>query len=110
MIVFVIKELRLKKKISQKKLSEMTDISRTYIRNLEKNIVSNPTIHTLSIISEALDVNIKDLFYSELEIDTLKEEMYRRIDKFGINSNEVMEISHIIDLLINIKMQKNKPT
>ena len=57
-------------------------------------------------IAEVLQVNIKDLFYSPYEIDTLKEEMYRRIEEYGIGSKEVMEVSQIIDLLINIKLKK----
>lgn len=110
MFVFVIKQLRESKNISQYKLSQMTDISRTYIRNLENNKICNPTIHILSLISNALEVNIKDLFYTELDIDILKEQMYRKIDKYGINSKEVLETSQVIDLLINVKTQKNKAT
>lgn len=106
MFVFVIKQLREKKKISQYKLSQMTDISRTYIRNLENNKVSNPTMHILSLIAEALEVNIKDLFYTELDLENLRKEMYRIIDEYGINSKEALEISQVIDLLINIKMDK----
>lgn len=106
MVVFVIKEIRLKKNISLRHLSLMTNISRTYLRELENNKRVNPTIRILSDIAEALEVNIKDLFYTELDIDDLKEEMYRRIDEYGLNSNEAMEISRIIDLLVNIKMRK----
>ena len=40
-------------------------------------------------------------------IDDLKKEMYFRIEKYGINSREVMEVSQVIDLLINIKMNKD---
>lgn len=103
MIIFVIKQLRESKNISQYKLSQMTDISRTYIRNLETNKKCNPTMHILALIAEALEVNVKDLFYTELEIDSLKEELNDRIDKYGIDSKEVMELSQIIDLLINVK-------
>ena len=110
MVVFVIKEIRRRKNISQYKLSQMTDISRTYIRNLEKNKYCNPSINILSLIAEALNVNIKDLFYTELDIDKLKKEMNRRIDKFGLNSQEALEISQIIDLLINVKMHKKRRT
>ncbi len=106
MVVFVIKEIRLKKNISLRRLSLMTNISRTYLRELENNKRVNPTIRILSDIAEALEVNIKDLFYTELDIDDLKEEMYRRIDEYGLDSNEAMEISRIIDLLVNIKMRK----
>lgn len=106
MVVFVIKEIRLKKNISLRRLSLMTNISRTYLRELENGKSINPTLRILSDIAEALEVNIKDLFYTELDIDDLKEEMYRRIDEYGLDSNEAMEISRIIDLLVNIKMRK----
>jgi transcriptional regulator with XRE-family HTH domain len=103
MFVFVIKQLREKKNISQYRLSQMTDISRTYIRNLENNKKCNPTLNILYLIADALEVNIKDLFYSELDLEELRNEMHNRIDKYGINSKETMEISQIIDLLLNIK-------
>lgn len=105
MFVFVIKDLRKSKNISQYKLSQITDISRTYIRNLENNNKCNPSMHILLLIAEALEVNVKDLFYTENDINNLKEEMYRRIDRYGLRSKEAMEISQIIDLLINIKMK-----
>jgi hypothetical protein len=57
-------------------------------------------------ISNVLDVNIRDLFYATADINSLKKEMYARIDEYGLNSAEVMEISHVIDLLINIEIQE----
>ena len=106
MIVFNIKNIRLQKEMSISKLSKITNISRTYIRDLENNKKLNPTLAILYSIANALDVNIKDLFYSTFDIENLKEEMYKRIDAYGLNSAEVMEISHVIDLLINIEMQE----
>lgn len=106
MIVFVIKEIRLKKNISLRHLSLMTDISRTYLRNLENNKRVNPTMRILDDIAEALEVNIKDLFYTISDIENLKKEMYKRIDKYSINSKEALEVSQLIDLLINIKMKE----
>lgn len=103
MFVFVIKQLRESKNISQYKLSQMTDISRTYLRNLENNKKCNPTLGILSLIAEALDVRIRDLFYEDLQIEELKEELNRRVEKYGLRAKETMEISQIIDLLINIK-------
>lgn len=103
MVVFVIKELRENKGISQYRLSQMTDISRTYIRNLENNKKCNPSLHILSLIAEALEVDIKDLFYTKLDIENLRKKLHRRINKYGLNSKKVMEISQIIDLLTNLK-------
>ena len=102
MIVFVIEEIRENKNISQYKLSQMTGLSRTYIRNLEKNKTFNPTMNVLLLIAKALNVNVKDLFYTKLDIEVLKEKLNITIDKYGLHSKEVMEVSHIIDLLINI--------
>jgi transcriptional regulator with XRE-family HTH domain len=103
MFVFVIKQLRESKNISQYKLSQMTDVSRTYLRNLENNKKCNPTLGILSLIAEALDVRVRDLFYEDLQIEELKEELNRRVEKYGLRAKETMEISQIIDLLINSK-------
>lgn len=103
MIIFVIKDLRKNRNISLYELSKKTGLSRTYLRDIENNVKTNPTMSALSKIAVALDVNnIKDLFYSELDIEDLRLRMYDRIDKFGIDSKEVLEISQIIDLLLNI--------
>lgn len=63
----------------------------------------NPTLHVLESIANVLNVNIKKLFYSELDVEELREEMYRRIEVFGLDSKEVYEISQIIDLLLNVE-------
>lgn len=106
MIVFNIKRIREKQNISIRKLSLLTGLSRTYLSNLENNKRVNPTLSSLSAISTVLNVDIKELFYSDIELNKLKEEMYDRINKFGIDSPEALEVSQIIDLLINIDMRK----
>lgn len=103
MFVFVIKDIRKNKNMSLYKLSQLTGLSRTYLRDLENNKKFNPSINTLEKISNALNVNVKKLFYSTLDIEDLRREMHRRIDKYGLDSQEVLETSQIIDLLLNIK-------
>lgn len=103
MYVFVIKLLRRSKNITLYKLSQVTGISRTYLRELENNNVFNPTMKILDKIANALDVTIKDLFYYDNDVNKLKEEMYRKIEVFGLDSKEVYEISQIIDLLLNVE-------
>lgn len=105
MQIFVIKMLRASKNITLYKLSKDTNLSRTYLRNLENNKTFNPTMLVLEKIARALNVNIKQLFYSLDEIEHLRKEMYRRIDIYGLGSKEVMEISQIIDLLVNVKLK-----
>ena len=106
MFVFVIKNIRLKQNITIYKLSKITGISRAYLTQLENNKKINPSLRTMYLIAQALNVKVDDLFYSKLDIQKLKEEMYRRIDEFGLNSKEVLEISQLIDLLTNIDLRK----
>lgn len=105
MQIFVIKMLRTSKNITLYKLSKDTNLSRTYLRNLENNKTFNPTMLVLEKIARALNVSIKQLFYSLDEIEPLRKEMYRRIDIYGLDSKEVMEVSQVIDLLVNVKLK-----
>lgn len=105
MFVFVIKNVRKSKNITLYRLVKNTGLSYSYLSELENNKVYNPSLKTMYSIAKALDVKVDDLFYSELDIETLRDEMHSRIDKYGINSKEVMEISQVIDLLINVKLK-----
>lgn len=106
MFVFVIKNIREKKNITIYRLSKITGINRSYLTQLENNKKFNPSLEVMYKIANALDVKVDDLFYTTLDINNLKEIMYDKIDKYGINSKEALEVSQIIDLLINIKMDK----
>lgn len=106
MIIFNLKEIRKNKNMSIYRLSKLTGLSRTYIRNIENNKKVNPTIKILFDIAKVLDVNIKDLFYTTFDIEDLKQKMYKSIADNGINAKETLEISQLIDLLINIKMKE----
>lgn len=105
MFVFVIKNIRERKNLTIYKLSKMTGINRSYLTQLENNKKFNPSLKTMYSIARALEVKVDDLFCTELDIETLRAEMHSRIDKYGINSKEVMEISQLIDLLINVKFK-----
>lgn len=102
MIVFDIKRIRKQKNITIYGLSKLTGLSRTYIRNIENNKNTNPTLNSLFLIANALEVNVKDLFYTSFDVSDLRKKMHSYIDKYGLDSKEVLEISQLIDLLLNI--------
>lgn len=106
MFVFVIKNIRESKKISLNKLSEKTGISKSYLHELENNKKFNVTLDKLYKIAKVLDVNIKDLFYTALDLEFLRKELHNRINKYGLNSKETLEISEVIDLLVNIRFRE----
>ena len=102
MFIFLIKQYRKKKGLSITQLSDLTRISRSYLYKLENNKNFNVSLDKLYKISTILDVNVKDLFYTSLDIENLRKELHNRISKYGLDSKEVLEISKIIDLLVNI--------
>lgn len=103
MFVFIIKNVRESKNITLYRLMKLTGLSYSYLSELENNKVFNPSLKTMYTIATALDVKVDDLFYSELDLEKLRAEMHNRIDLFGIDSKEVLEISQIIDLLLNVQ-------
>lgn len=103
MYIFDIKGIRKKKGISIRELSKKTNISRSYLSELENNKKINPTLQSLLKIASALNVNVKDLFYTRFDIEDLRKEMYKRIKKFGLESEEALEVSQLLDLVLNIK-------
>ena len=102
MYVFVIKQIRKNKSISTYKLSELTNLSEAYIKDLEGNRKFNPTMDTLGKIAKALEVNVKELFYTKLDIEDLREELDARIEMHGTHSPETEEVSKVLDLLMNL--------
>lgn len=108
MVVFVIKDIREKKDINLYRLSKVTGLTRSYLRDLENNKKTNPTLSTLIKIANALNVKVKDLFYERIELESLRNKLHENIEKYGIDAKETMEISRIIDLLINADFEDNK--
>ena len=61
MIELRIKEIRLKRNMSQEELSKLSSVSASYISELESNS-KMPTILTLCKLAEALQVEVTELY------------------------------------------------
>lgn len=106
MFVFIIKNIRKRKNVSLKELSEKTKISKSYLHEIENNLKYNVTLDKLYKIAAVLDVNVKDLFYTVLDIENLRKELHAKISEYGLNSEQSLEVSKIIDLLVNLKFKE----
>lgn len=53
--------IRKSKKLSQMKLAEIVDMNFNYISQIERG-EANVTIHTMKILADALNVEMKELF------------------------------------------------
>jgi transcriptional regulator with XRE-family HTH domain len=63
-----IKQIRISKKLGLNELAKKSNISGSYLSNIEKGIKNNPSIDALNNIADALDVSIEDLFSDSLFI------------------------------------------
>lgn len=106
MYVFQIKRLRKSKDISQYMLAKEAKINRSYLVQLENGTKRNPSLDILYRISKALNVNIKDLFYTFEDIPYLKKKLNIIVSKFGNSSSEAIELNYIIDDLLSLKFKK----
>ena len=61
MIELYIRKIRIEKKLTQKRLSELSGVSESYIGDLERN-EKEPTISILHRLAKALDVDIRELY------------------------------------------------
>lgn len=107
MFIFVIKKIRNQKRMKLNEICEKTKLSRSYLTKLENNHLNTCSLETLKKISDAIEVNIKDLFYTTADIDDLKEELNEIVDEYGLDSEEATEISQLIDSLINLSYKEN---
>jgi transcriptional regulator with XRE-family HTH domain len=78
-IIYRIKEIRTKKGVSQVELSLRSNLSQSFIANIEKE-KKQPSVLTLIKIAEALKVNPQDFFPESLTTDS-KEQIKDKIHK-----------------------------
>jgi transcriptional regulator with XRE-family HTH domain len=76
-----IKDFRKKKGLNQKELAELSDITQTYLSQIETN-QRDPNLSTLRVISERLELPLPILFFlsmTEDDVDPSKRDVFRPI-------------------------------
>ena len=68
-----IRQIRKARNISLSQLSKKTNISKSYLSNIERNIQTNPSIGILTKISDALDADIQELIVASNASSQLNE-------------------------------------
>ena len=71
-----VKYFRYHRKLSQAALAEKADISVTFLSNIERGKMF-PKVETLSRLTESLDVEVSELFKTDLVTEDQKEMMNR---------------------------------
>jgi transcriptional regulator with XRE-family HTH domain len=68
-----LKALRLLKRISQRELAKRSEISNTYINQIEQGIHNNPSLDILRRLASALDCKVEDLEKSEQDTQDISD-------------------------------------
>lgn len=68
-VITQIKRIRVQKGISQMELSLRSDLSQSFLANLEKGKKA-PSVLSILKIADGLEVNPKDFFWENIDIET----------------------------------------
>lgn len=86
-----IKKIRKSRRLTQKQLSEKAGISISYIQQLEYGIKENPSLETLTLIANVLNVNIQDLTEEFISKE------FNSLTETQILSSDVIDDSRILE-------------
>lgn len=104
-----ISDLRKKRGMTLSELAERSNISKSYLSVIERNINENPSIQVIKKLAAVLDVDLKTLLGSEIETEQFLEtewlEFISELKKSGVDKKQIKEYKTLIEF---IKWQKEK--
>ena len=89
-----IKRYRLQKTMTLSELAEKTEIAKSYLSSIERNIQTNPSITVIEKLASVLDISMHTLLHGEMdetEIDSEWEELVIQAMNSGISKKEFRE-------------------
>ena len=89
-----IKRYRLQKTMTLSELAEKTEIAKSYLSSIERNIQTNPSITVIEKLASVLDISVHTLLHGEMdetEIDSEWEELVIQAMNSGISKKEFRE-------------------
>lgn len=101
MLIFLIKEIRKIKKITLKELQAKTELSISYLSEIENNKAKNPSLLVMVKIAEVLEVKLNDIFFVRGEIQSMKKALNIFVEAYGINDERTIKLSQEVNEEIN---------
>lgn len=101
-----LKELRLSKKLTLENLAKLTGFTKGYLSQIE-NSTQPPPIYTLSRISNALQVDMTELFRQSANDSLYHEITIGRRDHYQLNDRRPTKYGYIFEDLAPMKKGKN---
>lgn len=104
-----IASLRKKKGLTLSELAERSNISKSYLSNIERSINKNPSIHVVEKIAQVLDVDVKNIIKGKaVEKPAIEKEWMDLIKELKRSGIRIEELSEYMPLLEFIKWRKNQ--
>lgn len=106
-----IAEIRKRRGYTLSELADLSNISKSYLSNIERNINKNPSIEVIQKIARVLNVDFMMLIQPELDMDShlyIEQEwsdLLRELKDLGINKNDIEEYKTLVEF---IKWQNQK--
>lgn len=101
MLIFLIKEIRKIKKITLKELQAKTELSISYLSEIENNKAKNPSLLVMVKIAEVLEVKLDDIYFVKGEIQSMKKALNIFVEAYGINDEKTIKLSQEVNEEIN---------
>ena len=104
----IVLDLILKNKnLSIKELAEKTSLSESYLYRIRNCKVKDISLGKLCLIANALNIDVKNLFYTIYELPGQKRMLNKSVFKYGLKSKTTIKHSKILDRLLVLKLKKN---
>ncbi|MFJ7935460.1 helix-turn-helix domain-containing protein [Sporosarcina sp. NPDC096371] len=89
-----IKRYRLQKTMTLSELAEKSNIAKSYLSSIERNLQTNPSITVIEKLASVLDISVNTLVHGEMAettIDSEWEELVMQAMNSGISKKEFRE-------------------
>src|SRR5690625_1231643 len=104
-----IKKIRKSKQMTLSECAEKTNISKSNLSNIERNVNKNPSIHIIYRLASVLEVDPRVLLFGEdHELERQKQESFeliKTLNELNLTKEELLEYKKIVDFA---KWNKNK--
>lgn len=96
-----LKELREERGLSLSELAARSGVAKSYLSNIERDKMTNPSLEILTKISAVLDITPQNLISldKDIEEDKVQADLERLALKEGINQAQLKEYKDLIEFI-----------
>ena len=94
-----LKELRESRGLSLSELAVKSGVAKSYISNMERDKMTNPSLEILTKIASVLEITPQLLISQEKDVDKGQAELERLAQAEGINQDQLKEYKELIEFI-----------